>query len=63
MKMIKINMSFTFDEVNAVLSGLSALPTGNNVWPLAMRIKQEAETQVPPPGSEDKKAEDTEKSE
>ena len=61
--MIKINMSFTFDEVNAVLAGLSALPTGNNVWPLAMRIKQEAETQVPPPSSENKEAEGTEKSE
>jgi len=59
--MIKINMSFTFDEVNAVLAGLSALPTGNNVWPLAMRIKKEAEHQVPP-SSEDKKADGAEES-
>jgi hypothetical protein len=44
---MNITLTFTTDEVNAILMGLSALPTGHNVWPLAMRIKQEAEAQVP----------------
>jgi len=45
---MSINLTFTVEEVNAILNGLSALPTGHNVWPLAMRIKQEAEAQMPP---------------
>lgn len=44
----KITLEFTAPEVNMVLSALSALPTGHGVWPLAMRIKQEAEKQLPP---------------
>lgn len=49
-----ITLTFTADEVNAVLNGLSALPTGHNVWPLAVRIKEEAEAQLtPPPAGDD----------
>jgi len=44
---MNITLTFTTDEVNSILMALSALPTGHNVWPLAMRIKQEAEAQVP----------------
>lgn len=40
-------------EVNAILAGLSALPTGQGVWPLAVRIKEEAEGQLPPPAERD----------
>lgn len=47
MKTIKLELSIP--EVNAILAGLSALPTGQGVWPLAMKIKEEAEGQVPPP--------------
>jgi len=46
---MNITLNFTTEEVNAILMALSALPTGHNVWPLAMRIKQEAEAQVPAP--------------
>jgi hypothetical protein len=46
---MNITLTFTADEVNAILMALSALPTGHNVWPLAMRIKQEAEAQMPAP--------------
>jgi hypothetical protein len=46
---MNITLNFTTDEVNSILMALSALPTGHNVWPLAMRIKQEAEAQVPAP--------------
>lgn len=44
-----IKLELTIPEVNAILAGLSALPTGQGVWPLAMKIKEEAEGQVPPP--------------
>lgn len=44
---MEITLKFTPQEVNAILAGLSALPTGQNVWPLAMRIKEEAEAQLP----------------
>jgi hypothetical protein len=46
---MNITLTFAAEEVNAILTALSALPTGHNVWPLAMRIKQEAEAQVPAP--------------
>ena len=45
---MKVHLEFEPQEVNAILAGLSALPTGHGVWPLAMRIKQEAEAQLPP---------------
>lgn len=48
-----ITLTFTADEVNAILNGLSALPTGHGVWPLALRIKQEAEAQIPAPKVEE----------
>jgi hypothetical protein len=44
-----ITLTFTADEVNSILMALSSVPTGHNVWPLAMRIKQEAEAQLPAP--------------
>ena len=45
----KITLVFNPAEVNAILTALSALPTGHNVWPLAVRIKEEAEAQLPAP--------------
>lgn len=44
---MEVTLKFSPQEVNALLAGLSALPTGSNVWPLAMRIKEEAEAQLP----------------
>jgi hypothetical protein len=46
---MKVSLEFDPQEVNAILAGLSALPTGHGVWPLALRIKQEAEAQLPQP--------------
>lgn len=45
----EITLVFNPAEVNAILNGLSALPTGHGVWPLAIRIKEEAEAQLPKP--------------
>jgi len=47
-KDVVVTLSFNPAEVNAILAGLSALPTGHNVWPLAVRIKEEAEAQLAP---------------
>lgn len=44
---IKVTLVCSPAEVNAILLALSALPTGQGVWPLAIRLKQEAEAQLP----------------
>lgn len=46
---VKITLVLHPAEVNAILAALSAVPTGQGVWPLAVRIKEEAEAQLPPP--------------
>jgi len=50
---LKITLVFNPAEVNAILNALSSLPTGHNVWPLALRIKEEAEAQLPAPEKND----------
>ena len=42
---IKLNLSI--EEVNAVLQTLGNLPTSSGAWPLVMKIKTQAEAQVP----------------
>jgi hypothetical protein len=42
---IKLNLSI--EEVNAVLQTLGNLPTSSGAWPLVMKIKAQAEAQVP----------------
>ena len=46
---VKITLVLNPAEVNAILAALSAVPTGQGVWTLAMRIKDEAEAQLPQP--------------
>jgi len=41
---IKLNLSV--DEVNAILQTLGNLPTSSGAWPLVIKIKQQAESQV-----------------
>ena len=50
---VKITLVLHPAEVNAILAALSAVPTGQGVWPLAVRIKEEAEAQLPPPEKND----------
>lgn len=45
--MNEIILKFSAEEVSAVIAALSAMPTGSGVWPLAVRIKTEAEAQLP----------------
>ena len=45
--MIKLELSV--EEVNAILGVLGDLPTKTGAWPLVMKIKEQAEPQVPKP--------------
>jgi len=42
-----IELKLTIDEVNAVLQVLGDLPTKSGAWPLIVKIKEQAEPQVP----------------
>lgn len=48
-----IELKLTVDEINAVLQTLGNLPTSSGAFPLLMKIKQQAETQVPPAAQDD----------
>lgn len=43
---MEIRLTLTVDEINAVLQTLGNLPTSSGVWPLVVKIKQQAEAQV-----------------
>jgi hypothetical protein len=45
-----INLTLTKDEVNAILQVLGQLPTSSGAWPLVVKIKEQAEPQVPKDG-------------
>ena len=45
--MIKLELSV--EEVNAILQVLGDLPTKMGAWPLVLKIKEQAEPQVPKP--------------
>jgi hypothetical protein len=48
-----INLTLNVDEVNAVLQTLGNLPTSSGAFPLLMKIKQQAESQLPQEQSEE----------
>jgi hypothetical protein len=51
---VDINLTLTVDEVNAILGTLGQLPTSSGAWPLVVKIKEQAEGQLPPaPDGED----------
>jgi hypothetical protein len=43
--MIKLELSV--EEVNAILQVLGQLPTSSGAWPLLVKVKEQAEPQVP----------------
>jgi hypothetical protein len=49
---MNIQLNLSVDEVNAVLQVLGQLPTSSGAFPLLMKIKGQAETQVPPTTTE-----------
>lgn len=44
---MELNLKLTVEEINAVLQTLGNLPTSSGAFPLLMKIKQQAEEQVP----------------
>ena len=44
---MEINLTLNVDEINAVLQTLGNLPTSSGAFPLLMKIKQQAEGQLP----------------
>jgi hypothetical protein len=42
-----IKLDLTVEEVNAILQTLGQLPTSSGAWPLLLKIKEQAELQVP----------------
>jgi hypothetical protein len=44
---VNVNLTLSVDEVNAVLHTLGNLPTSSGAWPLVVKIKEQAEAQLP----------------
>jgi hypothetical protein len=44
---MEINLTLNVEEINAVLQTLGNLPTSSGAFPLLMKIKQQAEAQMP----------------
>jgi hypothetical protein len=42
-----ITLKLTVEEVNAILQTLGQLPTSSGAWPLVVKIKEQAESQIP----------------
>ena len=55
---MEIEIKLNVEEINAVLQTLGALPTSSGAWPLLMKIKQQAEAQVPAGVQEGESVED-----
>lgn len=44
---MELNITLTVEEVNGILQTLGNLPTSSGAFPLLMKIKQQAEAQMP----------------
>ena len=42
-----MNLELEVNEINFVLQTLGELPSKSGVWPLILKIKEQAETQLP----------------
>jgi hypothetical protein len=49
---LELNLTLTVEEVNAILQVLGDLPTKTGAYPLVMKIKEQAEAQLPKEQSE-----------
>jgi hypothetical protein len=47
-----VDLNLTVEEVNSLLHVLGELPTRMNAYPLLMKIKEQAEAQIPKEQSE-----------
>ena len=48
-KIMELTLKLTVDEANFVLQVLGELPTKSGAFPLVMKLKQQADAQVPKP--------------
>jgi hypothetical protein len=46
--------NLTIDDINLILAGLSELPTKSGAYPVAMKIKTQADAQLAPSEGEPK---------
>lgn len=44
---MEITLKLDLNEVNGLLNILGKLPTETNIWPLAAKIRSQAELQIP----------------
>ena len=44
---MEITLRLSIEEVNGILATLGSLPTSSGAWPLVVKIKEQAEIQVP----------------
>lgn len=52
--------NLTIEDVNLILAGLSELPTKSGAFPVAMKVKTQADAQLTPPENENGNKVDTE---
>ena len=46
---MELTLKLTVDEVNAILQTLGDLPSKTGAWPLIVKVKQQADAQLPKP--------------
>lgn len=44
---MNITLTLAIDEVNGILQTLGNLPTSSGAWPLVVKIKEQAQAQLP----------------
>lgn len=44
---MEVTLKLSIQEVNGILQTLGQLPTSSGAWPLVVKIKEQAESQVP----------------
>jgi hypothetical protein len=44
---MEVTLKLELNEVNAVLDAIGQLPTSSNTWPIAAKIRAQAEVQLP----------------
>lgn len=44
---MEVTLKLSIQEVNGILQTLGQLPTSSGAWPLVVKIKEQAEIQVP----------------
>jgi hypothetical protein len=44
---MEVTLKLTVEEVNGILQTLGQLPTSSGAWPLVVKIKEQAEEQLP----------------